>query len=134
MREIKFRAWIDDEELCNEEEILHHLDENENFIPFMQDLDSWYFDDEQTLGDYFDYFDKEKIMQYTGLNDKNGKEIYEGDFVKIKDSCTGMEFIGVVDFMDASFMIKTDYSTNYRWMDYDVEVIENVYENQELLR
>lgn len=96
MRKIKFRALIDDEELCNEEEILYHLDENENFIPFMQDLDSWYFDDGQTLGDYFDCFDKEKIMQYTGLKDKTGKEIYEGDIVKAYNGIN--EIIGIVKF------------------------------------
>ena len=132
MREIKFRTWIDDEELCNEEEILHHLDENENFIPFMQDLDSWYFDDGQTLGDYFDCFDKEKIMQYTGLKDKTGREIYEGDILKDEENflwkvCTadGGWTIECIDMPGLQCLTMTE-TTFY-------EIIGNIYENPELL-
>ncbi len=153
MRKIKFRAWIDDEELCNEEEILYHLDENENFIPFMQDLDSWYFDDGQTLGDYFDCFDKEKIMQYTGLKDKTGKEIYEGDILQlinedgrtIKAICRfGNRRLTtyncrVIDVQCYYFEVegrKTNPIVKNYCGKHDLEIIEiigNIFENSELL-
>lgn len=73
------------------------------------------------------------LMQYTGLKDKNGKEIYEGDIVEVIDKYAKRVFTGEVSFIDASFVIKNDYSTNYRWMDYDVKVIGNIYENPELM-
>ena len=128
MRKIKFRAWIDDEELCNEEEILYHLDENENFIPFMQDLDSWYFDDGQTLGDYFDCFDKEKIMQYTGLKDKKGKEIYEGDILKDEEN-----MLWKVIFDNGCFKLENIHIPGRMFITKDIEIIGNIYENLEMM-
>ena len=78
--------------------------------------------------------DLDNLMQFTGLLDKNGKEIYEGDVVRCRDTyCEVQEFTGVVDFADASFRIRDDAFTHYRWQDYEVEVIGNIYENPELL-
>ena len=78
----------------------------------------------------------ETLGQYTGLTDKNGKKIFEGDVVKVKDALnwgTSGTFIGSVGFGDASFRIETDTSTHYRWQDYDCEVIGNIHDNPELL-
>lgn len=78
------------------------------------------------------------LMQYTGLKDKNGKEIYEGDIVKlIADSCRGDKFkpfiAGYVSFRSGSFYITDNAVSRFRWEDYIVEVIGNIYENPELL-
>ena len=75
------------------------------------------------------------VGQYIGLEDINGKEIYEGDIVEVKDPYpTGVRmFTGVVMFGSGSFMIKSSVGEHYRWLDYEVEVIGNVYENPELL-
>lgn len=77
------------------------------------------------------------IMQYTGLKDMNGKEIYEGDIVNFKNFYFSgdKEFwaTGVVEFDNASYMIKGRYSDAYRWKDYTVEVVGNIYENDDLL-
>ncbi len=83
--------------------------------------------------------DSDTVGQYTGLTDKNGVKIFEGDIVHIHDTllqCTKPwhEFDGYVDFMDGSYRIVSGATTNYRWVDYGVEVIGNIYDNPELLK
>jgi len=77
----------------------------------------------------------ETVGQYIGEIDINNKEIYYGDILKVHDSRYPQRpsFIGVVDFQDASFVIKNDCVVHYRWLDYSCEVIGNKYENIELL-
>jgi len=117
MREIKFRAWNGLG--------VHYSDEYKHL-------------GEQILKNFFDYNEGDKIMQYTGLKDKNGKDIYEGDIVNILKDYTepyhGVKVkAGIVAFSDASFYIKKSYGGHYRWMDYDIEIIGNVHENKDLL-
>ena len=71
------------------------------------------------------------LMQFTGRLDKNKKEVYKSDNLKCKDSYTGLEFTGTVEFQDCSFVIKSDCVTHYRWMDYEVEAVGNVWEDGE---
>lgn len=77
------------------------------------------------------------LMQYTGLKDKNGKEIYEGDIVK--GSAYGKEiYTGVVEFYDASFVMRIDGNKGYYRLNkmtfQELEVVGNIYENPELLK
>ena len=70
------------------------------------------------------------LMQFTGLLDKNGKEIYEGDIVKIGR----VKF--VVEFRDGSFEIIGINVVSVAKISHDysnIEVIGNIYENPELL-
>lgn len=76
------------------------------------------------------------IMQYTGLKDKNGKEIYEGDVVKV---FTNKEWrIGIIIYEHSGFTIDV---TNNKELEYGrtsiienlTEVIGNIYDNPELL-
>lgn len=80
-----------------------------------------------------------QIQQFTGLKDKNGKEIYEGDICKTRPK---ME-LTVVEYINDMFHLKsTKYKNltpgNYRLHTFvyngDIEVIGNIYENKELLK
>jgi uncharacterized phage protein (TIGR01671 family) len=80
------------------------------------------------------------VQWYTGLPDKNGKEIFEGDIVKRTCDLIGAEhdgFIGVVKFVCAAFLLEAFDGKDGRdlWDDVqELEVIGNIYENPELLK
>ena len=85
------------------------------------------------------------LMEFTGLKDKNGKEIYEGDIVEYRDFHTsqmsgdGDEFIniGVVEWDNdnAMFCVSNRHEIDMEDFDWsECEVIGNIYENPELLK
>ncbi len=136
-REIKFRAWG------------HYYDEPDKM---------WYYNKwaviegrntlvfEKERGNYVDdsdYYDDMILMQYTGLKDKNGKEIYEGDIVKKEEWQPPMEFCGytvfIVEFNEFAFRYVPLKRFNTGWVvnGFDTELIKvigNIYENPELLK
>lgn len=80
--------------------------------------------------------DENTLGQYTGLKDKNGKEIYEGDIVKI--DCPTMKMQGKIFYSEdgADFRIYDeieDFEENLWYLQEEYEVIGNIYENPELL-
>lgn len=79
----------------------------------------------------YEILKKENLMQFTGLKDKNGKEIYEGDILlhpQYEDrKC-------VVMFADAAFGVKGEGISQYLcYINEKTEVLENIYENPNLL-
>ncbi|MEK4139632.1 YopX family protein [Paenibacillus sp. FSL M7-0547] len=74
------------------------------------------------------------VMQYTGLKDKNGREIYEGDFIQNENT------IGEIEWVQehCAFMAFTRNPSFYRYLESDgqlnlTEIIGNIYENPELI-
>ena len=120
MREIKFRAWD-----YKNDEMREWKDIGNNW-----DLGSVFNNPEMNSCD---------IMQYTGLKDKNGKEIYEGDVVRIEETYIGDSIIAK---HNASIIFDLgSFNVNHSNACFDTlavnpiywEVIGNIYENPELL-
>lgn len=126
MREIKFRIWdVENKEMLNVQEL---------------DFEPTFYGGRIAIrpDQYNDYFDTEDmiLMQYTGLHDKNGKEIYEGDIVNAKYK--KVEITGIVKY-DADYCEYRIYNKNeteymYLWKNINLEVIGNAYDNPELLK
>ena len=84
---------------------------------------------------------KETIGQYTGLKDKNGKEIYEGDIIFIKEETKLLDIKGKVEYSNifAQFIITNTGSIVSEaeplgdYEEEEIEVIGNIYDTPELL-
>lgn len=116
-RQIKFRAWDK-----TKKKILY-------YIPL-------YSEEAFDLLDFTNYIDYE-VMQFTGLLDKNGKEIYEGDIVNGIDTDTkfGGRYENMkVDFYNAEFGIgDTMGHLGLKHLS-GIEIIGNIYQNPDLLK
>lgn len=85
--------------------------------------------------------DKYVIQQFTGLLDKNKKEIYDGDILKCKSydgwfDEVGHYYIGEVEFrsIQVNEYYETGWCVNSSKIPVDCEVIGNVFENPELFK
>lgn len=80
------------------------------------------------------------LMQFTGLTDKNGKEVFEGDIIEIKNSDFGKEEIERFRIIWGTYSWVKDIGSEYMWTAFDpiharkCEVIGNIYEHSDLLQ
>lgn len=136
MRDIKFRAW-DYKKM--------------NYSPVVSDGTDGGSTSYVSLNDAVDCFDG-VLMQYTGRKDKNGKEIYEGDVVRLHYFYEALgeglgvfeaekEIIGHISFRELGLWIEgsNEEESGYLLLfpqlhEEGLEVIGNIYENPELLK
>ena len=102
MRDIKFRAW-DGNRMRDVFKIVYHIGV-EGYMHFT--------DTQSNEPGHLRMSDERlRAMQYTGLKDKNGKEIYEGDVVNDDDSGKG-----IVIFQSGCFFMMYDADTNMEFL------------------
>lgn len=139
-REIKFRAWDGEEMVMLTNSGLQYYDfEGSYSLGFTVDGYDGFWAHEQCKG-ATERASKFHIMQYTGLHDKNGKEIYEGDVCAFYNKYNKTDYKRVVRYcpMLACFGLYPDMTEvwNYEsdWIKIiNIEVIGNIYESPELL-
>ena len=116
-KEIKFRAW-------------DRKKKEMTYKPRVDDLKidgtAWLDVNEALKFEERDYV----LMQYTGLKDKNGKEIYEGDFVLVNGKKYRVDWIGAGFWFVDVFENTPDVEPH---RNQEIEVIGNIYEHPELL-
>jgi hypothetical protein len=108
MREIKFRQWN------YPYKVWHYFE----------------FTDGRCSGVINCTLSKYPIMQYTGLKDKNGKEIYEGDIVIYRNFIEN----GLIEYLYSSFYVKYELGWMILSTVKDIEIIGNIHENLELIK
>lgn len=84
-------------------------------------------------GDILQRFDNDNVMQFTGLYDKNGKEIYEGDIVKLVNK-DGIKHITEIKWHNGRYVTDTWMMFADTLVLHKCEVIGNIYENSELIQ
>lgn len=132
MRDIKFRAYIKDTNKRVPSEINKivevkslHLGSRKAIIGYSKSSSNY--------GNYSISFDDIELMQYTGLHDKNGEEIYEGDIVYVASEDENAFILW--DKETARYIIQfkgwcVDFDNYYGK---ELEVIGNIYDNPDLL-
>lgn len=138
MREYKFRVWDkENKEMLYQGSNTTH---NNSVMDCRIVLDELGFDVLVRLygKDEYEYRNNCELMQYTGLKDKNGKEIYEGDIITEiyeGDIIFRPNEVGRIEFSeDGSFLIRFPHHLarlNATWE--PIEVIGNIHDNPELL-
>ncbi len=119
----KFRVWLTDiDQMLRVKALVFEKDKTRCVCGYSFDF---YLEDENAT-----------IMQSTGLVDKNGKEIFEGDIVKMsKDVYSEPTYYEVVRHYGGAYRLESKQHGCELWLRHtDCEVVGNVYENQEYLK
>jgi len=133
MREIKFRAWDNTSNKMNYRVLVGNTNTDDPCSIVWCDNEKKWLNFDKYCGCF---------MQYTGLKDKSGVEIYEGDIVthgSLTDRLNGVEFIAKIVFNMGGFYIEGLNCNRFECVSIPIrdrvgtEVIGNIHENPELL-
>lgn len=141
MKGIKFKAWLESLQVMVSVRKIEFLDDG-NYKIFFKNLQNGKYVDcalapssmisrSSTKGERF------ALMQYTGMKDRTGREIYEGDIIRGEFISDKTQAAGEIRYFgkDASYicrLIGGDYALLVKLE--GLEVIGNIYENPEILK
>ena len=126
-REIKFRAWDKAKKWMCFFGPDFDMDDDYNFLAFLTPKNI-----SGPLGDH-NSMERYLLMQFTGLKDKNGKEIYEGDILSFQFDNPVANYKLAVEWKTGMTECCQNSFDGYETKDLDnAEVIGNIYENPEL--
>lgn len=129
-REIKFRVWDEtSSKIYNSNFSLELLFNIGTKKMLMKDIST------EEIEQY-DYLEHYIIMQYTGLKDKNGNEIYEGDCIESKTTGEGVKRIRVVEYDNkcSGFFYGNELLSDALFKFDIFEIVGNIFENPKLLK
>ena len=130
----RYRAWIKTEKRMIKTDDLLSIDYENEVITTQQVYFENGLPDDRDLDNFV--FEEIKLMQSTGLKDKNGKEVFVGDIIKCTRRCLHEVYIEkeyggtYIGGMPAIYL--KDLREGYAWTEHE-EIIGNIYENPELL-
>lgn len=123
----RFRAWDKKTETIQE---IESISFKEKKLVIDQKSVTWF------NSDYIRNFGEVELMQSTGLKDKNGVDVYQGDIIRCTRGCPHeviwLEEYGGTFFGGMPAWYLSGLSNGYAWTGRE-EVIGNIYENSELL-
>ena len=134
MREIKFRAWDkNDKRIFIDPQMIDFYNKK---IGYMQYQTEYMPDTSYSIPVGFEEFEYSELMEWTGLYDKNGEDIYEGDIIF---ESFGEKYYKVI-FENGSF--KAEFNGDFDEYSFDLidvvaqgcEIVGNIYENSELIK
>ena len=134
MREIKFRGF----RTVQKDWIYGNLIVDENGTKYIVENNLFSADGHHLVYDPTDepaFIDQKTVRQYTGMNDSNGEDIYEGDIVRASDNDDELAVVEWDD-EDLRFTVTHGHVVNGLGEEYyprEVEVVGNIYDNPELL-
>ena len=126
----------------------HPIDNHQDYKPTItirdwdgRDKTYGYYDKGADVG-----VDIDTLCQYTGMEDKNGKQIYEGDIVKFDDTpynAYGSKYIGVVTFYKGCWCVKYKWNLSKDYIypnlyaddfaEKKTEILGNIFDNPDLI-
>lgn len=125
-REIKFRAWLKEEKKIVNVETIDFTDKSIQYLEKSEIINAYLL---RRVS-----FDDVELMQYTGIKDKNGKEVYEGDIVILNDAeeenrCVVKYKYGSYILIDGDLREDLSNVESHKFL----EVVGNIYENKNLM-